>query len=65
MANKITVADIQQQYPGLWVAVVDGQVIDARDNPHSLAVALHGRGVADATIFRCPAVDEPELVGLG
>jgi hypothetical protein len=65
MASKSTVADIQQRYPGLWVAVVHGQVIDARDNPHALAVALHDHGVADATIFRCPAVDEPELVGLG
>lgn len=65
MTDKTTVADIQRRYPGLWVAVVDGQVIDARENPHALAVALHDRGVADATIFRCPAVDGPELVGLG
>ncbi len=65
MTAKTTVAEIQQQYPGLWVAVVDGQVIDSRENPHALAVALLNHGVAVATILRCPAVDEPELVGLG
>jgi hypothetical protein len=58
-------AEIQQSYAGSWVAIVDGQVIEARENPHALAVALHDRGVTAATIMRCPALNEPELVGLG
>lgn len=65
MTEKTTIAAVQSQYPGMWVAIVDGRVVEARANPHALAVALHDRSIQQATILRCPAIDEPELVGLG
>jgi hypothetical protein len=58
-------AEIQREYPGMWVAVRDGEVIAARETPHRLALDLRERGITDATIFRAPAENEPELVGLG
>jgi hypothetical protein len=59
------VVDIQLEYPGLWVAVKNGKVVDARENPYRLVMSLRERHIDDAMIFRCPATHEPELVGLG
>jgi hypothetical protein len=59
------VVDIQRQYPGLWVAVKRGEVVAAEQTPHMLVMRLHEKGIEDASIFRCPAEQEPELVGLG
>ncbi len=57
--------EIQRQWAGSWVAVKDGEVVDARATPDMLVLALRERDIEGATIFRCPAGDEPELVGLG
>lgn len=57
--------EIQRQYPGLWVAVKHGEVVEARDNPYTLYLRLQERGLSGTTIFRCPGRREPELVGLG
>jgi hypothetical protein len=63
--SGLPMAQIQREYPGLWVAVKGRQVIDARQTPYELIMRLNEKGVRDATVFRCPAADEPELVGLG
>ena len=57
--------EIQRQYPGLWVAVKHGQVVEARENPYTLYLRLQERGLSGTTIFRCPGRREAELVGLG
>jgi hypothetical protein len=58
-------AEIQRQNPGLWVAIHDGVVIAASRTPYDLHAQLHQREMPNATIVRCPDVNEPELVGLG
>lgn len=62
---RVRVVDIQRQYPGLWVAVKGGEVVAAEETPYMLVMRLHEKGIEDASIFRCPAEHEPELVGLG
>lgn len=59
------IIEIQRKWAGSWVAVKDGVVVDARPTPDALVLALRDRDIKGATIFRCPAGDEPELVGLG
>jgi hypothetical protein len=59
------IVDIQRQWAGYWVAVKHGEVVEARENPHQLVMQLKERGIEDASIIRCPAAHEPELVGLG
>jgi len=62
---RSTIADAQAEYPGLWVALKDGRVVEARRTPYELTMALHEHDITDTTIVRMPAEDEPELVGLG
>ena len=50
---------------GKWVAVKDGRVVEAQDTPDRVYQMLHERRITGATIFRVPAEDEPEMVGLG
>lgn len=65
MENGTVMAQIQRDYPGLWVAVKDDIVVMANPSPYELMMRLNERGVRGARVFRCPAIDEPELVGLG
>ena len=62
---RSTLAEAQAKYPGAWVALKDGKVVEARNTPYELIKALHEREIEDTTIVRIPAIDEPELVGLG
>lgn len=63
--ERPSIVNIQERWAGLWVAVKDGEVVDARPTPDALVLALRHRDIVGATILRCPAEDEPELVGLG
>lgn len=63
--EPVRLADAIRAYPGKWVAIKNGQVVEARDTPDQLVLALHDRDIRDATIIRSPDEDEPELVGLG
>ena len=63
--TRMAYAEVQREYPGLWVAVKNGDVVAARLTPHALVLELEERGIKDATVFRTPAEEEPELVGLG
>ena len=60
-----SIVDIQERWAGMWVAVKEGEVVDARPTPDALVLALREHDVVGATIFRCPSTDEAELVGLG
>lgn len=59
------IIEIQRTWAGFWVAVKDDDVVEARPTADALVLALREHDIAGATIFRCPARDEPELVGLG
>lgn len=48
---------------GKWVALKNGEPIEASETPDDLYMRLHQRGIRDATILRVPAEDEPEIVG--
>lgn len=61
----VTRDEIQHEYAGNWVAVRDGEVVEAWENPYGLVQRLRERMIDDATIVRCPPAGEPQLVGLG
>lgn len=48
---------------GQWVALKNGEPIEASPTPDELYMRLHQKGIRDATIVRVPAEDEPEIVG--
>lgn len=58
-------ARIQREYAGSWVALKNGEVVDARRTPYELVAALHERDITDTTIVRIPGEQEAELIGLG
>lgn len=60
-----TIVEAQAQFPGAWVAMKDGAVVEARPTPYELIRALYERNITDTTIVRIPDTNEPELVGLG
>ena len=60
-----SLVEVQREYAGAWVALKDGEVVDARPTPYELIAYLHSRGIVDTTIIRVPSDSEPELVGLG
>lgn len=53
------------ELPGKWVAVLDDEVVEARNTPEELIMALHERDIRGATILRSPAETDIELVCLG
>lgn len=64
-ASANSLVRLQHEYSGAWVALKDGEVVDARATPYELVAVLHSRGISDTTIVRVPGESEPELVGLG
>lgn len=54
-----------QDYPGKWVAMKDGAVIDVRPTPDELVASLERKGITDALVMRVPTEHDKELVGLG
>jgi uncharacterized protein DUF5678 len=63
--QPVPLADAIREYPGLWVAVKGGAVVETAETPGLLSMRLHEREITDATIIRSPRLDEAELVGLG
>lgn len=63
--EPVRLAERLREYPGLWVAIVGNQIVDARETPDRLVQALSERDISNATIIRAPQLNEPELVGLG
>lgn len=60
-----SISDIQVEYSGLFVALKNGEVVEAAQTPYELIAALHRRQISDSTIIRVPDPQEPELVGWG
>ena len=66
--RKMEPVDLSQELrecAGQWVALRGGRVVEVRETPYALVMALHDRGIDDATILRAPGPAEPELVGFG
>ena len=63
--QPVALAHLLRQVPGKWVALRNGEIVDARDTLDELAASLEQQGIKDATVMRSPKEGEPELVGLG
>jgi hypothetical protein len=63
--SQKSIADIQNEYPGSWVAFKGGDVVAAAHTPYQLVADLHSRRIENSTIVRIPDPQEPELVGWG
>jgi Family of unknown function (DUF5678) len=63
--SRNNLVEVQHEFAGAWVAMKNGEVVDARPTPYDLIASLQSRGIKDTTIIRVPAESEPELVGLG
>lgn len=52
---------------GKWVAIKDGEVVEAADNADALFKRLRSKQIRDASVLRVPTAEEheAELVGLG
>lgn len=61
----VELAHLLHQVPGQWVALRDGEIIEARATLDELMFRLHDRAITDANVMRAPAEHEAEMVGLG
>lgn len=61
----VELAALLPQVAGKWVALRNGEIIEARDTFDQVVMALDKGGVRDATVMRSPSSQEVELVGLG
>lgn len=61
----VELAALLRQVPGKWVALRNGEIIEARATLDELMFRLHDRSISDATVMRAPAEHEVEMVGLG
>ncbi len=63
--EPVQLSELLHQVPGKWVAIRDGEIVEASDTLDQLIHALHYRNLSDATLMRAPAEAEAEMVGLG
>lgn len=63
--EPIRLAALLHEVPGKWVAIQDGEIIEARDTLDALVSAIHYRDLGEVTVVRAPAETEAEMVGLG
>ncbi len=61
--EPVRMAHLLRQMPGKWVALHNGEIIEARDTFDQVVMALKERDIVGATVIRAP--DLNELVGLG
>jgi hypothetical protein len=61
----ITLKQAVDDFPGMWVAIKDGEVVEARHTPDEVVLALHEREIRGAYVVRMPGEDDDELIGLG
>jgi hypothetical protein len=57
--------EVLREFAGRWVAVRDGEVVDANDTFDGLVVRLRELRERGTTIMRVPSEGEPEPVGFG
>jgi hypothetical protein len=63
--EPVRVAEDLAALAGMWVAIKDGQVIEAGRTPDAVGMKLRARRIRGASILRVPAEGEPDLVGIG
>lgn len=61
----VQIAHLLRQVPGQWVAIRDGEIIEARATADEVMAALAERRIADAVVLRSPELHETEFVGIG
>lgn len=61
----VTLDQAVRTFPGMWVAIKDGEVVEARPTPDEVVLALHEREIKGAYVTRIPGEHDKELVGLG
>jgi hypothetical protein len=64
-AEPIRFTELARQTPGSWLAIRDGQVVEARESLDKLMAALAERCIEDVTVVRAAQEHEVELVGIG
>lgn len=64
-AEPIRFTELARETPGSWLAIRDGQVVEARPSLDGLMAALAERCITDVTVVRAAAEHEAELVGIG
>lgn len=62
---SFSIAALQGEFAGCWVAILDGEVVDANESPYDLVASLQRRRITNSTIVRVPAENDPETVGIG
>ncbi len=63
--EPIALAALLREVPGKWVALRNGEIVDARETLDQLIMSLKEREIKDVTVMRSPAERESELVGFG
>lgn len=63
--EPVRIAGLLREVPGQWVAIRNGEIIEARATPDELIAALRSRSINDATVMRAPTEHEAEYVGIG
>jgi hypothetical protein len=58
-------AEDLHEFAGMWVAIKDGEVVEAGRTPDAVGMKLRARQIRDAAILRVPGEGEPDLVGIG
>ncbi len=61
----VSLEEAVRDFPGMWVAIKDGKIVEARRTPDEVVLALHEREIRDAYVTRIPGEHDKELVGLG
>jgi len=64
-ATPIQTGMLADAVKGQWVAMHNGEVVEAGATFHEVMVRLHDRDITNVTVMRVPAEQEAELVGLG
>jgi hypothetical protein len=63
--EPIRTAHLARELRGKWVAMRNGEVIEAGDSFDAVMLTLHRQDITDVTVMRIPDEHEVELVGLG
>ncbi len=63
--EPIRFTQLARETPGSWLAVRDGEIVEARETLDALMAALAERCISDVTVVRAAGEHEAELVGLG
>jgi hypothetical protein len=65
--EPLRLSEMLQGLEGKWVAIKDGEVVEAADNADALFRRLRSKQIRGASVLRVPTEKEheAELVGLG